>query len=233
MLVVTLVFGILPGFAWLVFYLKEDMHPEPKRFLVLAFFSGIAFGFFSVAVEQLLGRGLGPIGIEELSIISLIALALIEEFAKFGAAYLAVGKSEVLDEPIDRMIYMVVAALGFATLENIGAITNIPAPMQSAAFLGTFFQTASLRFVGATLLHTLTAAIIGYHWALGVARGKVGRNLAIGFVVATALHALFNYLILSYGDLAYTILLLVLIGLFVLNDFEKLRVQSPVSTTIS
>src|SRR5258708_18904604 len=40
-------------------------------------------------------------------------------------------------------------------------------------------QTDSLRFVGATLLHSLTAAIIGYHWALGVARGHVIRSLIV------------------------------------------------------
>ena len=222
MLVVALVLGLLPGFAWLIFYLSEDTHPEPKRLILLTFFSGVAFGFFTVAIEETLNGSFMQWGLATFSLLSLIGFAFVEEFMKFGAAYFAVGKSEVLNDPVDRMIYMVVAALGFATLENIGAIANIPA---QTALIGVFFETASLRFVGATLLHTLTSGILGYHWAKGVARGKIARNLTIGFVIATVLHAAFNYLILNYGDIAYSIVFLVIVGFFVLNDFEKLKPQ--------
>jgi RsiW-degrading membrane proteinase PrsW (M82 family) len=224
MLFWALLFGLLPGFAWLIFYLSEDPHPEPKRLIVLTFFSGIAFGFFAIAIEQGWNGTVMRVGIEELSVFSLLGLAFIEELMKFGAAYFAVGKSEVLDDPVDRMIYMVVAALGFATLENIGAITNVSGQL---AAIGIFFQTASLRFVGATLLHTLTSGIVGYHWALGIARGKVVRNLVSGFLIATFLHAAFNYLILAYGNVTYTIIFLTIVGFFVLNDFEKLE---PIKT---
>jgi len=226
MTIVALVLGLLPGFAWLVFYLTEDSHTEPRRLIVLTFFSGIAFGFFTVGVEQMFNSYATQIGIEELSVISLLGLALIEELMKFGAAHFAVGKNSELDhEPIDRMIYMVVAALGFATLENIGAIVNA-GPGTATALISSALQTGSLRFVGATLLHSLTSGIIGYHWALGVARGNVVRNLMIGFLIATVLHAFFNYLILNYGNIAYTIVLLVVMGFFVLNDFEKLKVKT-------
>jgi protease PrsW len=223
MVVFYLVLGLLPGFAWLVFYMSEDPHPEPKRLIVLAFFSGIAFGFFTIVIEQTFNNISAGWGVEELSLLSLFGLALIEELMKFGAAYFAAGRSPELDEPIDRMIYMIVAALGFATLENIGAITNIP--FSGTALITSVLQTDSLRFVGATLLHSLTAGIVGYHWALGAIRGKMGRNLCIGFLLAAALHTFFNYLILSYGSIAYTVLFLMIVGFFVLNDFEKLKVK--------
>ncbi len=225
MLVLALVFGLLPGFAWLVFYFtEEEDRPEPKRLIVLTFFAGIAFGFFTVVIEQWWTGALAKIGVELFSVISLLTLALIEEVMKFGAAYFSIGKSAAVDEPVERMLYMIVAAMGFATLENLGAVANIPA---SLAFVNAFFTTASLRFVGATLLHALTSGIVGYHWALGVARRKVGRNLAVGFAYAAALHALFNYLILTYGNVAYTLVLLLIVGFFVLNDFEKLKVGRP------
>lgn len=223
LLLAALVLGLLPGFAWLVFYLTEDSHAEPKRLIALTFFVGIAFGFFTIAFEQVFNGAMTQTGIQELSILSLLGLAFIEEFMKFAAAYFAVGKNpEINHEPIDHMIYMIVAALGFATLENIGAISNIPS---GVALISLALQTGSLRFVGATLLHSLTSGIIGYHWALGVARGKVARNLIIGFIIASILHAFFNYLILSYGNIAYTVVLLVIVGFFVLNDFEKLKVK--------
>ncbi len=154
-----------------------------------------------------------------------LGLAFIEEFMKFSAAYFAVGKSPELDEPIDAMIYMIVAALGFATLENIGAITNVAAAAAQGTLISSVFEAVSLRFVGATLLHSLTSAIVGYHWALGIAHKKVPQYIFSGFVIATILHATFNYLILNNADVGYSVLFLLVIGFFVLNDFERLKVK--------
>ncbi|HVN26145.1 MAG TPA: PrsW family glutamic-type intramembrane protease [Candidatus Paceibacterota bacterium] len=222
MLIAAFVIGLLPGFAWLAFYLGEDPHPEPKRLIALTFIVGIAFGFFTIGLEELLTHGFGSVNIEELSILSLFSLALVEEFMKFAAAHFVVAHNPEFDEPVDAMIYMVVAALGFATLENIGAIANIAA---SPSIVASIFQTISFRFVGATLLHSLTSAIVGYYWALGIARRRVGRTLVPGFLVAAVIHAFFNYLILSYGEIVYAVVFLMIIGFFVLYDFEKLKAQ--------
>jgi RsiW-degrading membrane proteinase PrsW (M82 family) len=224
MLPLALLLGLLPGFAWLVFYLSEDPHPEPKRLILLTFFAGIAFAFFTIIIEQTFNKGMANIHVAEFSVLSLIGLAAIEELMKFAAAYFAVGKSPELDEPIDAMIYMIVAALGFATLENIGALTNAAsAAASNVSLLANIFETTSLRFVGATLLHSLASGIVGYHWALGMYHKKVPHYILSGFVFATILHATFNYLILNYASVGYSILFLLVVGFFVLNDFEKIK----------
>jgi protease PrsW len=220
-LIISLVLGMLPGFAWLFFYLGEDPHPEPKRLIVFTFIVGMAFGFFTVAIEMMFNNAGAKIGIKELSILSLFGLAFIEETMKFAAAHFAIHKNPQFTEPIDAMIYLVVAALGFATLENIGAIANLSA--QGSQLIPAALATTSMRFVGATLLHTLTSGIVGYNWALGIVQGKVKRYLIFGLALATVLHALFNYLILTFGASAYSVLFLLVIGFFVLNDFEKLK----------
>jgi RsiW-degrading membrane proteinase PrsW (M82 family) len=222
MLVIALVAGLLPGFAWLVFYLSESPRPEPKRLIAFVFIVGMAFGFFTVAIENIFNSWASGIGIQELSLLSLFGLAAIEEIMKFAAAHFAINRTPEFSEPVDAMIYMIVAALGFATLENIGAIANIS---PQAALVPAVLETVSLRFVGATLLHTLTSGIVGYYWALGIVRGKVARYLAIGLPVAAVLHATFNYLILTYGDVIYSILFLIVVGFFVLNDFEQLKAK--------
>lgn len=221
MAIADLIVGLLPGFAWLVFYLGEDPHPEPKRLIALTFLVGIAFGFFTIGIEQVFNGYMAAAGIQELSILSLFSLAFIEEIMKFAAAHFVIAKSPAFDEPVDAMIYMIVAALGFATLENIGAVANVTAPQ--TALISAIFQTASLRFVGATLLHSLTSGIVGYYWALGLARRRVAHYLIPGLVAAATLHAAFNYFILTYGNVAYAVLFLVVVGFFVLNDFEKLK----------
>ncbi len=222
MLIIALVCGLLPGFAWLVFYLGEETHAEPKRLIAFTFIVGMAFGFFTVAIENIFSSWASGIGVQELSLISLFGLAIIEEVMKFFAAHFAASKSAAFNEPVDAMIYMIVAALGFATLENIGAISGI-AP--SATLIPTVLQTVSLRFVGATLLHTLTSGIVGYYWARGIVENKIKRYLVGGLAIAAVLHTTFNYLILTYGDATYSVIFLMIIGFFVLNDFEKLKAR--------
>ncbi len=224
MLLFSLILALAPGFAWLVFYLGEDPRPEPKRLIALAFAAGIIAGLFAIGIELIFKQAISETGIGEYSVIALIVFAFIEEFLKFGAAYFAVNKDPRFTEPVDAMIYAIVAALGFATLENIGTIAAMP---QQTALIAAIFQTSSLRFVGATLLHSLASGVVGYYWAKGIIRGKVVRFLAFGLALATVLHATFNYLILNYENIAYSIIFLGGVGLFVLVDFEKLK-EKPI-----
>jgi RsiW-degrading membrane proteinase PrsW (M82 family) len=229
MIFLVLLLGILPGFAWLVFYVKEEeTHRESKRLILLAFASGMVFGLVAVILENLLNTAAMGIGIEELSLVGLVAFALIEEVTKFAATYLAIGRSKVMHDPVDLMIYLIVASLGFATLENVGALATFwihaRGTVLASSFAASFAEALSLRFVGATLLHSLTSGVAGYYWAIGIARRKVTRYLTIGLALATVLHAFFNLLILDYGNVAYALVFLTLLGFFVLNDFEKLKV---------
>jgi RsiW-degrading membrane proteinase PrsW (M82 family) len=215
--------GFLPGFAWLAFYLTEDPRTESKRLILFTFLAGIAFGFLAIIPEKLLGEVTKSIDVGGLSVISLLCLAFIEEIMKFGATYLAIYRTPEMNDPIDPMIYMIVAALGFATLENIGTLAA--ASMNGPLSLASFFQTLSLRFIGATLLHTLTAGIVGYHWSLGMAKKQTARFLAVGIGLATLVHTVFNYLILNLENISYTIIFLLFVGLFVLNDFDILKAK--------
>jgi RsiW-degrading membrane proteinase PrsW (M82 family) len=224
----AIVLGFLPGFAWLVFYLTEDPHPEPKRLVLFTFLAGIAFGFIAVVAERFWNSAAAGLGVETFSIVSLLGLALIEELAKFAAAHFSISRTPEMRDPIDPMIYAIVAALGFATLENIGTLANLAA---AGSWTMAAFQTISLRFVGATLLHSLTSGIVGYQWSLGLAKRRTGNFLIAGLILATLAHAAFNYLILNAANLAYAVMFLLLVGFFVLNDFEKLREKEEILET--
>ena len=215
----------MPGFAWLAFYLGDDDHAEPARLITFTFVAGMAFGFVTVPLENVFTGLIGGWGIAAFSVIALIGLALIEEIMKFTAAHFAASKSPEFTHPTDAMIYMIVAALGFATLENIGALATIPA---NALFVPALFETIAFRFVGATLLHTLTSGTVGFYWAIGIARKKPMRWAFTGVGIAALLHATFNWLILNYGNGIYTIVFVIIVGFLVLNDLEKLK-AAPVS----
>jgi len=74
---------------------------------------------------------------------------------------------------------------------------------------------ASLRFVGATLMHALASGILGYLWAK--------RRLVFGLLLVSLLHAIFNYLILKLGPTIFPTILLVVMAIAMFADFDKLK----------
>ncbi len=217
------ILGILPGFAWLLFYLKDDMNPEPKKLIALTFVNGAGIAFLALAVQLGLKSIFDQIGVAEMSIVWLVTFAASEEFLKFWAAYAAVHNQPEFDEPIDAMIYTVTAALGFATVENIAILSGGGA---AGFYLQNTFHIVTFRFLGATLLHTLASGVLGYHWALGIRRFKSGYTIFVGLIAATFLHGTFNYLVIHFGEKGFSIIFLVVAAFFVLADFEKLKGRS-------
>lgn len=205
MLVLAIFLGILPSVIWLVFFLQEDRRPEPKRLILTTFFVGGLMALPVVALQFLTQDALVFFKLKNI-IVSIAALALIEEVFKFIAAYWVTKENPEFDEPVDAMIYMITAALGFAMVENLF--------IMGSSFA---FSTIALRFIGATLLHSLASGLLGYYWATS--------HLSFGLFLAVLVHSFFNYLILQFQStyFLYPSLFLILAAVFVLIDFEKLR----------
>lgn len=227
--------GILPAFVWLHFLLKEDARcPEPRALILFAMFAGMLAVPIVLPLEHLAKAALPTLtSINPLfdrfalnlsiDFPVILAWAAIEETVKFGLAALLILWRKQVDEPIDLIIYMICVALGFSALEN--ALFLI-APLANGDVMQTVLAN-NLRFIGATLLHVIASATVGFMMALGYAKLRHVRPLAVsaGLILAIALHALFNFLIIretaSNTVLAF---LLVWVGAVVgLGLFEILR----------
>ncbi len=217
---------LLPGLAWLFFFLHEDIHPEPKRLIAYTFGFGV-LASIPVFAFQIVGQSL----IAKISAglpLTILFLALVEEIFKFIAAYWAVGKSPEMDEPIDAMVYMIVAALGLATIENFFIIAGF---LKTGGYqiFSDLTSVVVLRFVGATLLHALSSGLLGFYWAKGKMRKEIKKYIFVGLCVATLVHFVFNYLILIFQNLdllLYPSLFLIGSAFFLFKDFQKLRLKS-------
>ena len=186
--------GMVPAMVWLWFWLREDRHPEPWQYITLVFIMGMVVVPivipFQKAVESYLY--LAP------SLTYLIWAAL-EEVFKYAAAYFAALRCKVNDEPIDPVIYMIVAALGFAALEStlylIGPI--------SQQLVVDSVVISNLRFVGAMLLHIVSSAILGVFLAISFYKPRLKRvpYILTGLILATVFHALFNLIVISESNL--------------------------------
>lgn len=218
-LLVAVLGGITPALLWLAFWLMEDRcEPEPKRYIFYCFMAGMV----AVPLVLPLERGIAPyLAGAQL----LLAWAVIEEIFKFGAAYVAALRFRVFDEPLDGVIYLVTAALGFSALENVLFLIT---PIGEGDLLRTIV-TGDLRFIGATLLHTLSSATIGVALALAYYKSVRMRKLAalLGVILAIALHTLFNFFILtSGGGSAFLVFLAIWLGI-VLLLFAIEHVKQP------
>lgn len=238
---VAIGFGVLPSIIWLSFYLKEDIHPEPKKWLILVFFLGMAVTPLVVAIEwaaislfsflNMNFPGLFGAFLKDLAII-FIGVALVEEFFKYLAVRVAMKKNPVFDEPADAMIYMIVAALGFAAVENIMVMSSF-APF-TFIDIGQPLTTLAVRFIGATFLHTLASGIIGFYYALSLVKKdhlEINRRrfLVKGFVLAALLHGAFNYFIIILREplAIYFSIPLLIIAIYVLKDLKILQKIKP------
>ena len=217
-LIIGFLSSLLPAFIWLALFLREDrVRPEPKSFILKSFLWGALIALPVVFVNE------GFSSLLDKGFITLIIFAGVEEFFKFFAALFSVRRNPNFDEPIDAMIYAIAAGLGFATIENLLAVMG---QVGQGDWLTGAVEVLVLRFVGATLLHTLTAGLIGYYWAQGIKTGRKLFFITWGFLVAWGVHTFFNWLMyVGGGDFGvfYPTLFLLGSSFFVLQDFEKLK----------
>lgn len=211
-------FGILPSLIWLLFYLKEDVRPEPKKMVFFIFFLGMVMSFPAFLLECL------PIGLDEKGKLTcffsnlffrilksplsslfyfIFVVGLIEEVAKYLPIKFFILKSRELDEPIDLIIYMIISGLGFASVENI-----------LLAFSKTeyFFSVLVGRFLSATFLHALSSGILGYFLVLAFFEPKKKYLfLPSSFILTAVLHGLYDFSIMEIeGNLKIISLILIL-----------------------
>jgi len=219
-------FGVLPSFIWLSFYLKKDSHPESNQMILKIFFYGILAALPAILLEMALVEQFGNLNISQCFLAFLnifIGVALVEEFLKYLIVREKVLDHPELDEPVDLMLYMIIAALGFAAAENILILFSLGPHF----FLGDVFSVSVLRFLGATFLHALCSGTIGYFLALSVLDTKRrGRLIILGLGIASILHGLYNFSIMEIeGTLSFLIPIIILLSLamFVTFGFRKLK----------
>lgn len=228
---ILIILGLAPSFVWLLFYLKEDAHPEPKRWIVLAFLAGIGSVFAALVIQKAILHFIDfpidlapPLQLTLSIIFFFLGAALVEEITKFAACRTVMWKNPVLDEPVDAMIYMVVAALGFAAMENMLLLTTL----EDSALLTEGAPIILMRMIGANFLHALASGILGFGWAMALASRRPLKKFAYfgaGLVGATILHAVFNLMILNLGALYFfpVTVMLFIAALIVLREFDILK----------
>lgn len=202
MLIWILVLAFAPGILWLLyFYSRDRLEPEPRRLVLKVFLLGIAIAIPAAIAEALLAWA-GSF------LLIVFVAPVIEEYGKYFVVSRSVYHSEEFDEPMDGIIYATTAALGFASIENVGYLFTVGAIDPTALGL-TFWARALLSVPGHALFSSMWGYALG--WSLLIP-DEHERQVFIrkGIWLAIAFHGSFNLLALlsaEYGLVAGGLLL--------------------------
>jgi RsiW-degrading membrane proteinase PrsW (M82 family) len=193
----AIVMAAVPGLLWLVYFYLQDRHePEPKHFVFGVYLAG-AFVAAPMAyfLVDLARPAAGPgASIATLSgdnlVWAFLIVALAQETSKYVVVRYSVYLSPEFDEPMDGIVYMTAAGIGFATYQNYHYLQGLDGSV--------FLSAGAANTVVVTLAHACFAGVLGY--ALGRAKfstvDPVRRSLILlaGLLVAVALNGQFGLL---------------------------------------
>ena len=117
----TLSMALVPSFLLLGYFRTRDLYPEPARMLWGTFILGVLIVWPVIWIDRPLA---GVVALFTGTFSNAMAEAFFnaafpEELMKFAVLMLFCVRSKEFDEPMDGIVYGVVASLGFATYENI------------------------------------------------------------------------------------------------------------------
>jgi len=211
--------GMVPTFLWLWFWLtEENTHSEPIGLIILTFIGG-AFGVLLLLPLKPLIQAfsLSPSHVT-------VLYAILEEVVKFGMVAIIAFSSSAITRATDYTIFLVTGALGFSALENTLYLIS---PIAQKIDIGSIVITGNIRFLGATVLHSISVALIGV--LLGLAYTASGFwkffHAAVGLAIAAGLHTVFNYFIMQ--DTRQSTIIAIagiwIIAVIVIILFDRLR----------
>jgi RsiW-degrading membrane proteinase PrsW (M82 family) len=183
-----MVWGILAlgiAAAWGYAFYREDIHDrEPFWLLAVAVVGGAASALPALWLEnRLLPAGIDLNGVLPVRLgAALLVAGPVEELCKFSAVWLLVWPRSAFNEPMDGILYAVMAAIGFATAENLYFMADDP-------------RVILARGPVSVAAHILFAAFWG--GALAHARSLPDRSrrflvLSLGLVLGAFVHGLFD-----------------------------------------
>ena len=181
--------ALIPGLLICYIVFRIDKYDrEPFVPLALCFGLGALATIPAIEVELWAYERLGtaPYNLSGNLLLAFVAIALNEELWKFAVLRVAAFSRPFFNEPLDGIVYAVMIAMGFATMENI-------------LYADRFgFNTVLLRAFTAVPAHLVLAIIQGYY--AGLARFEVARSrklLLRGLLLAVLCHGVYDFLIIQ------------------------------------
>ncbi|MGC4034424.1 MAG: PrsW family glutamic-type intramembrane protease [Chitinophagaceae bacterium] len=179
-----LALAIAPGIVICFYIFYKDMYnPEPIMKLIISFILG-AFVVVPAAVVERLATPYFDNTVLSTAFFAYGVVALTEELGKFIVLRYYAYPKQSFDEPLDGIVYGIMAGMGFATVENILYVSQ------------NGYGTAIVRMFLSVPAHATFAVLMGYF--AGKAKfnkAQSGALLLTGLLVAVFFHGTFDFLL--------------------------------------
>ncbi len=177
--------ALAPGFAiGLYIYLKDKHEREPIYLLLISFFYGSVSTLITLIISFPINKFLltSKTDVIDQFYEAFFKVGLVEEFSKLIFVRFILYYNKNFNEPFDGIVYAVMVAMGFATIENIIFVFE------------QGFVTGLLRTFTAVPAHAAFAVIMGYF--LGKAKFTARKELyytLLALLTATLFHGAYDY----------------------------------------
>ena len=184
-IIFLLALALAPGAAIALFIFLRDIHePEPLKPLLLGVFCGAISFFVALGISYVIDQkvSFARYDIIEQGFKAFLLVGLVEEASKFAFIRGILFPHKEFNEPFDGIVYSVMVAMGFATVENVLYV------VQGGG------GVAILRMFSAVPAHAIFAVIMGFF--LGEAKMNPERNLlfsSLALISAVIIHGLYDY----------------------------------------
>ena len=221
--------AVFPPLFLIYLIYKLDKHEkEPFNILFNVFILGcltvIPVLFLEIIVQYVFNFGLvenilsvtgsGLLGDKNLHLLLYVVfgIAIIEEYFKYLVLTRYAYKRDSFNEPMDGIVYGVVASLGFALIENVMYVFKYE----------DGYYVAIARMFSAIPAHALMGVIMGYYVGKAKFSGNNERQLMLkGLLAATILHSLYDYFLFLGSGLGIFAFISLLISFFIAKKAIK------------
>jgi RsiW-degrading membrane proteinase PrsW (M82 family) len=190
----ALVFAVVPSALWLgYFYLQDRNEPEPKQLVGGVFILGACVAAplanFVGGLIPVAGGDLDPLSASRV-LGNILLIGVVQEMSKYAIVRYSIYQHREFDEPMDGIIYMTAAGIGFAATQNYHHLASLGGSV--------VLSQAAMNTVINTLAHACFAGVLGY--ALGSAKFssappmRRGAILFAGLCAAAVLNGVFTAL---------------------------------------
>ena len=213
----TFLLTILPPLIILFYFIFSDRFREPKAMIIKTFFLGIAItipaGYLNTFILNTFGN---DTALREAFLSGFVGGGPVEEILKFLVLYYFILREKEFNEPMDGIVYGVVASLGFATYENYDYVFRL-----AETYNLERIDLAYIRAFSAVPMHGLNGCIMGFFFGKFVFTGK-RRFLSFSLIFPFLFHGAYNFLVPTNYYIA-VLLIMLFMALKLHNELKKLQ----------
>lgn len=204
--------AITPGIALgLIIYLFDRHDREPVRILLKVFIMGIISVIPTIIIENILSFFNVFAGIFGAAYTAFIVAGVTEEFMKRQVVIKNVYFNPVFNEKLDGIVYCVMSALGFATVENVMYVVFSFSDVESIGLYRAFLSVPA---------HMLFAITMGYYLSLAKFSADPEQSQFFfrkSLTVPAILHGIFDFILMSGIELLMILFIPFVIYLWITN----------------